>query len=61
MENQIVFIMGPGHCGSTLLDLILGSHSDCFSLGEVFRLSEISSLFDTRHLRIWENNILEAK
>jgi hypothetical protein len=29
--------MGPGHCGSTLLDLILGSHSKAFSLGE-FRM-----------------------
>jgi len=26
--------MGAGHCGSTLLDLILGSHSQAFSLGE---------------------------
>ena len=31
---KVVFIMGAGHCGSTLLDLILGSHSRAFSLGE---------------------------
>ena len=31
---KVVFIMGAGHCGSTLLDLILGSHSKAFSLGE---------------------------
>ena len=31
---KVVFIMGAGHCGSTLLDLILGSHSQAFSLGE---------------------------
>lgn len=30
--------MGTGHCGSTLLDLILGSHSDTFSLGEFHTL-----------------------
>ncbi len=30
--------MGSGHCGSTLLDLILGSHSDAFSLGEIHRI-----------------------
>lgn len=30
--------MGPGHCGSTLLDLIIGSHSTSFSLGELNRL-----------------------
>jgi len=39
MDNkQVVFVMGAGHCGSTLLDLILGSHSECFSLGELFSL-----------------------
>lgn len=39
MDNrQVVFVMGAGHCGSTLLDLILGSHSECFSLGELFAL-----------------------
>ena len=31
---KVVFIMGAGHCGSTLLDLIVGSHSNAFSLGE---------------------------
>lgn len=30
--------MGPGHCGSTLLDLIMGSHSQSFSLGEYSRI-----------------------
>lgn len=41
MDKKIVFIMGPGHCGSTLLDLILGSHSEGFSLGELHRLRSI--------------------
>lgn len=38
MDKKVVFIMGPGHCGSTLLDLLLGSHSQCFSLGELYRI-----------------------
>ena len=32
--KKVIFIMGAGHCGSTLLDLILGSHSEGFSLAE---------------------------
>lgn len=36
--KTVVFVMGTGHCGSTLLDLILGSHSRAFSLGEFRRL-----------------------
>lgn len=38
MSKKVIFVMGPGHCGSTLLDLILGSHSQAFSLGEFHRL-----------------------
>lgn len=36
--TKVIFILGTGHCGSTLLDLILGSHSKMFSLGEVYRV-----------------------
>lgn len=35
---KVIYILGTGHCGSTLLDLILGSHSNMFSLGEVYRV-----------------------
>ncbi|MEL6158298.1 MAG: sulfotransferase [Cyanobacteria bacterium J06623_5] len=35
MRKQVVFIMGTAHCGSTLLTMVLGSHSDCLALGEV--------------------------
>lgn len=38
MKKKVIFILGTGHCGSTLLDLILGSHSNMFSLGEVYRI-----------------------
>lgn len=41
MKRTVVFIMGAGHCGSTLLDLILGSHSRAFSLGEFSRISTV--------------------
>ena len=33
--KKVVFIMAASHSGSTLLDLILGSHSRSFSLGEL--------------------------
>ncbi|MGB3342517.1 MAG: sulfotransferase [Aequorivita sp.] len=36
--KKVIFILGTGHCGSTLLDLILGSHTKMFSLGEVYRV-----------------------
>ncbi len=32
---KVAFILGEGYSGSTLLDLILGSHSRAFGLGEV--------------------------
>lgn len=40
MNKKVVFIMGTAHCGSTLLTMILGSHSDCLSLGEVSNMPE---------------------
>lgn len=35
----IVYIIGMGHSGSTLLDLLLGSHSKACSVGELIALS----------------------
>lgn len=35
MKKKVVAIAGSGHCGSTMLTLMLGSHPDCFSLGEL--------------------------
>lgn len=35
MPNQIVYIVGLSHSGSTLLDLILGGHSAFIGLGEI--------------------------
>ena len=41
--NQ-VFICSSGHSGSTLLDMLLGSHSKMTSLGEILHLSKNISL-----------------
>jgi len=32
---KVIFILGTGHCGSTLLDMLLGSHSDIVGVGEL--------------------------
>ncbi|MGP1373834.1 MAG: sulfotransferase family protein [Almyronema sp.] len=39
--GKVVFILGIGRSGSTMLDLMLGSHSQGFSLGEISKLPEI--------------------
>lgn len=36
---RVVYILGTGRCGSTLLDIILGSHPDICSTGELRQLS----------------------
>ncbi len=41
MTIKVVYIMGTGHCGSTLLDLILGSHSKAMSFAELHTISQI--------------------
>lgn len=38
--KTILFIVSAGRSGSTLLDMIIGAHSRCFSLGEIFHLNE---------------------
>ena len=35
IPRKVVFILGSGHCGSTLLDLMLGAHSRIVGLGEM--------------------------
>jgi hypothetical protein len=37
---QYVFVVSVGHSGSTLLDMILGSHSEALSLGEITRIQD---------------------
>ena len=38
MKKKVVFIMGTAHCGSSLLNLVLDSHTDCLGLGELSNL-----------------------
>lgn len=37
-KKTVLFIVGSGHSGSTILDLAIGAHSACFSLGEITQL-----------------------
>lgn len=45
MNRKIAFILGTGHCGSTLLDLILSSHSQAFGVGELRSLARSDRFF----------------
>lgn len=38
MEIRVIYVTGKGHSGSTLLDLILGNHSQIESVGELINL-----------------------
>jgi len=38
-KRKVIFICGAGHSGSTLLGMILGSHSHCFYAGEASKTS----------------------
>lgn len=40
MKKKVVFIMGTAHCGSSLLNLVLDSHTDCLGLGELSNLPD---------------------
>ena len=45
---KLIYIVGSGHSGSTLLDLLLGSHSCIESDGEIFTFSEFFSSMSDR-------------
>ncbi|ERN42274.1 hypothetical protein KR51_00010490 [Rubidibacter lacunae KORDI 51-2] len=38
MKRRVVFVIGTAHSGSTLLSLLLGSHPDCWGVGELNQL-----------------------
>lgn len=42
-HQHVCFIIGTGHSGSTLLGLLLGSHSRCFYGGEIKKITARSS------------------
>lgn len=39
---NLVYILGAGHCGSTILNVMLDSHPQGFGLGEVHRINSTS-------------------
>lgn len=41
--QDIVFVAGSGHSGSTLLELLLCTHPSCIGLGEVFQMVDEES------------------
>jgi hypothetical protein len=41
MKTKVIYIVGSGHSGSTLLDLLLGSHSRIESVGEARGIGRI--------------------
>lgn len=45
MAQKVIYIAGHGHSGSTLLDLIVGSHSRVVSVGEI-TFTSLQRLFD---------------
>ena len=36
---NLIYITGNGHSGTTLLDMLIGSHSECITLGEIHQLT----------------------
>lgn len=66
MKKKVVFIMGIGRSGSTLIDLMIGSHPDAFSLGEISKLPEFvkkgKRKFCVREdSTFWQDNFTEAE
>lgn len=40
---KVVYILGTGRCGSTVLDIMLGAHPDICSTGELHRLPTVAT------------------
>jgi hypothetical protein len=43
---KLIYILGSGRCGSTLLDLLLNGHSQILGLGEVVTLNSVFNPFN---------------
>jgi hypothetical protein len=50
-KYSIVYIAGMPHSGSTLLDLMISTHSQVFSVGEVFQLADYAHTRRTKNER----------
>ncbi|MCF8076233.1 MAG: sulfotransferase [Desulfotignum sp.] len=62
-QIRVIFILGTGHCGSTLLDLLLGSHSKMLGIGEVERMEQTPKCtcgYALRHCNFWSELYLES-
>ncbi|MEP0986299.1 sulfotransferase [Ekhidna sp.] len=44
MSRKIIYIMGGGRSGTTLLDIILGNSNQAFSLGEILKFLELEGV-----------------
>ena len=44
MKPKIIYIIGAGNSGSTMLSMVLGAHSKIFSIGEFSNLDRFSAL-----------------
>lgn len=51
MTVQLVYILGSGHCGSTLLNLLLNGHSQILGLSEIFIIKDFTKLVWEKVLR----------
>lgn len=51
-RRKVVFVMGNGHSGSTLLELILGSHPKVRALGEISNLHKVLDRGDVAEPRL---------
>ncbi|MGF1494970.1 MAG: sulfotransferase [Microcoleaceae cyanobacterium] len=60
--KKVIFVLGIGRSGSTLLDYMLGSHPRCFDLNEISKLPEIhrhreresTQIFWNKEGKYWE-------
>ena len=44
MKPKIIYIIGAGRSGTTLLDIVLGNAEDIFSAGELNRFSKLQGI-----------------
>lgn len=54
-KKSVVLLLGSGHCGSTLLDLIISSHETTFGLGELVALAEEPAFFTGKQVSVLED------
>jgi len=53
---KVIYILSLGHSGSTLLDLILGSHSQIESVGEIMAFGKYWKSFSDNSLKLEEKD-----